>query len=504
MRLEASCNPCFRLVLLLCLGTLAWAAKPLQLDSSIFQRQLEEVPADTKVLLEFYAHWCPACQRFAPEYEKLAAVLNAEPKPAPKVLVARVDCAEEIALCSEFKIGHYPTIFLGQASEFIRREDPSNGVPQYDLQQGRSAEAIIKWLNEKLTASFTLNTGSEPATDQAAFKAGSAASGLRVPIAPKAPLRLLPLDPPASNLSQQVDLRDIEGATLLAMRYMLQNAEALRSPTGQAAAKGFISLMAQAHPSNRCRTDLQQLQAALPRLWPYAYHQGPDASIMQLPICGSTLEQPKPSQDPEWFMCQGSKSGSRGYTCGLWLLLHSLAARVEPSKTGGAVWMSAIKGFVGRYFQCSDCAQHFMEMASEPAAAHVKTRKQAIIWMWSAHNRVNARLAEEDADSQAGDPASPKEGIGDSIHWRQEASSTAHPGGGCAHSSRSTSNIPALESISSIADGGIQQARLRAGLVTVRPMGSGKACPIPWADSRRSGVQQEPHRKTGNTRGTNE
>ena len=96
MRLEASCNPCFRLVLLLCLGTLAWAAKPLQLDSSIFQRQLEEVPADTKVLLEFYAHWCPACQRFAPEYEKLAAVLNAEPKPAPKVLVARVDCAEEV------------------------------------------------------------------------------------------------------------------------------------------------------------------------------------------------------------------------------------------------------------------------------------------------------------------------------------------------------------------------------------------------------------------------
>lgn len=46
------------------------------------------------------------------------------------------------------------------------------------------------------------------------------------------------------------------------------------------------------------------------------------------------------------------------------------------------------RGFVGRFFQCSDCAQHFMEMASEPAAAHVKSRKQAILWMWSAHNRV--------------------------------------------------------------------------------------------------------------------
>ncbi len=74
----------------------AWAAEPLQLDSTIFQTQLEQVPADTKVLLEFYAHWCPACQRFSPEYEHLAAVLNAEPKPEPKVLVARVDCAEEV------------------------------------------------------------------------------------------------------------------------------------------------------------------------------------------------------------------------------------------------------------------------------------------------------------------------------------------------------------------------------------------------------------------------
>lgn len=48
-----------------------------------------------------------------------------------------------------------------------------------------------------------------------------------------------------------MDLRDIEGATLLAMRYMLQNVEALRSPTGQSAAKSFIGLLAQAHPSNR-------------------------------------------------------------------------------------------------------------------------------------------------------------------------------------------------------------------------------------------------------------
>lgn len=85
------------IVTIVLLSTLARAADPLQLDSGTFQSQLAEVPADTKVLLEFYAHWCPACQRFSPEYEHLAAILNAEPKPVPKVLVTRVDCAEEVS-----------------------------------------------------------------------------------------------------------------------------------------------------------------------------------------------------------------------------------------------------------------------------------------------------------------------------------------------------------------------------------------------------------------------
>lgn len=99
----------------LAFGSLAWAAEPLQLDSGSFQSQLEQVPTDTKVLLEFYAHWCPACQRFAPEYEHLAAFLNAEPRPDPKILVARVDCAGEVRLpLMSFKVtqGFHENVYL--------------------------------------------------------------------------------------------------------------------------------------------------------------------------------------------------------------------------------------------------------------------------------------------------------------------------------------------------------------------------------------------------------
>lgn len=43
-----------------------------------------------------------------------------------------------------------------------------------------------------------------------------------------------------------------------------------------------------------------------------------------------------------WGSCQGSSPGTRGYTCGLWLLFHTLAAHVT-GDTGGALWMAAVK-----------------------------------------------------------------------------------------------------------------------------------------------------------------
>lgn len=45
----------------------------------------------------------------------------------------------------------------------------------------------------------------------------------------------------------------------------------------------------------------------------------------------------------EWGSCKGSRENSRGFTCGLWLLLHSLAARATPEATGGAFWMTAVR-----------------------------------------------------------------------------------------------------------------------------------------------------------------
>ena len=44
-----------------------------------------------------------------------------------------------------------------------------------------------------------------------------------------------------------------------------------------------------------------------------------------------------------WRSCKGSKEGKRGYTCGLWQMMHSLAARIADEDKGGAMWLRTIR-----------------------------------------------------------------------------------------------------------------------------------------------------------------
>lgn len=50
-----------------------------------------------------------------------------------------------------------------------------------------------------------------------------------------------------------------------------------------------------------------------------------------------------------------------------------------------------LRGFVEHFFQCSDCAKHFVGMATEKSALTVQSRREAVLWMWQAHNRVGAQ-----------------------------------------------------------------------------------------------------------------
>lgn len=96
-----------------------------------------------------------------------------------------------------------------------------------------------------------------------------------------------------------------------------------------------------------------------------------------------------------WVGCQGSVAGLRGFTCGLWTLFHYLtvqAAEHDISEDPLEV-LQAMHGYVKYMFGCTDCSNHFQEMAIKNKIWNVTTKDDAVLWLWSAHNEVNRRLS---------------------------------------------------------------------------------------------------------------
>lgn len=106
--------------------------------------------------------------------------------------------------------------------------------------------------------------------------------------------------------------------------------------------------------------------------------------------------------------CRGTVNGRRGYTCGLWTLFHFLTVQTTSSDHNSNAdpleVLRGIYGFVKHFFGCSHCSQHFQEMAQRENIWNIKSNEEAVLWLWSAHNQVNKRLAGDDTE----DPAFPK------------------------------------------------------------------------------------------------
>lgn len=210
------------------------------------------------------------------------------------------------------------------------------------------------------------------------------------------------------NFQRSVDLNDIEGAVVKSWEY-LTAPSSLRGIDTRKALEDWIDLLADSHPVKRCRQGAENAAEVLISAWPVGNELAAfPAALHDVKICGDTTFN-------DWTGCKGSLPSSRGYTCALWQLFHTLGARLPDSDAmSGARWMTAVRGFAKYFFQCSECARNFVKHASTVAADQVQTKKEAVLWMWSAHNVVNARLKIEEEEASVGDPEYPK------IQWPPE------------------------------------------------------------------------------------
>jgi thioredoxin 1 len=75
---------------------------------------IEEIPKDKKVVIDFFAHWCGPCKRIAPEYEEFS-------KKYTNVEFLKVDIDESNELAEAFGIESLPTFVLIENGNIINQ-----------------------------------------------------------------------------------------------------------------------------------------------------------------------------------------------------------------------------------------------------------------------------------------------------------------------------------------------------------------------------------------------
>ena len=418
--------------------------------------------------IEFFAPWCPHCQNFGPTWETVAAYFNkgegnGGSRPSPRVTVFSVDCVAERDMCHAFHIRGYPTVLFGTLAQFKAEKEKENAGALAKL-AARAARDVLDAIGKETGGSYALRSEAHTAEARAteARAKAAAAAGVKEKEGGAETKATKAREPP------RADLLDVAVATARAFGEM--TSPALLRPETRPAFFGFVDLLASAHPLRVCVDGARAIVNAFDELWPAEDGDmaGVRARLAEARVCGdgldalfaktaptvSTSETGKAgtnagsgsqSRDDAlvrahpWRSCAGSVEGTRGYTCGLWTLLHTLAARA-PGPEGGAAWFEKTTGWIEHFFPCDDCRAHFLAMAAEVPRGEIVTARDAQLWLWRAHNEVNARLAAREARGEgagSGDPAFPKAqwpayaaceacrevaaGANEAVRWDEEA-----------------------------------------------------------------------------------
>ncbi|XP_031475818.1 sulfhydryl oxidase 2-like isoform X2 [Nymphaea colorata] len=356
-----------------------------ELNGSNFDEVLKNAPSPWAIV-EFFAHWCPACRNYKPQYEKVAVLFNgADAVHGGIILMTRVDCAlkTNTKLCDRFSVGHFPMLLWGPPAEFASGNwEPKNNKSKIQaIDDARTADRLLNWINKQIGRSFSFDD--EKMEEQHLHSQNISVSG---PILQA--------------------IFDVEEATAKAFEIIFEHK--MVKPNTRAPLIQFLQLLVAHHPSMRCRKGSSEMLINFDNASPLNFWS-PHTEKDAIPIENSVLKSSHVCGEEVprgyWIFCRGSKNETRGFSCGLWVLLHSLSVRVDDAESHLA--FSTICSFIHDFFICEECRQHFYKMCSSVASPFNKTQDFAL-WLWRTHNKVNQRLMKEEEALKTGDPKFPK------------------------------------------------------------------------------------------------
>ncbi|KHJ75135.1 Erv1 / Alr family protein [Oesophagostomum dentatum] len=171
--------------------------------------------------------------------------------------------------------------------------------------------------------------------------------------------------------------------------------------------KSWIHALAKYAPGT---TPIRRL---LYRMDQWLQQQGPSMSYddwtKKLEQVHVDLGNPLP-KDIHWLACKGSKPHLRGYTCGVWVLAHAMAAEAYKIEENNSTFkpvdelLEPFHQFIVRFLSCEWCAKNFRKEVVTMKMNEVATREEMVMWLWRVHNFVNKRLSGYHSD----DPKFPK------------------------------------------------------------------------------------------------
>ncbi|CAN6446050.1 unnamed protein product [Victoria cruziana] len=287
-------------------------------------------------------------------------------------------------LCDRFSIGHFPMLLWGPPAEFASSNfEPKNNKSKIQaIDDARTADRLLNWINKQIGRKFYFD-------DQKMEEQHMDAQNISV----------------SGPILQAVF--DIEEATAKAFDIIFEH-KMVNSNT-RAALIQFLQLLITHHPSMRCRKGISEMlinfdDASLLNFWsPHTENNAiptENSVLKSSHVCGEEVPR------GYWIFCRGSKNDTRGFSCGLWVLLHSLSVRVDDAESHLA--FSTICNFIHHFFICEECRQNFYEMCSSVSSPFNRTQDFAL-WLWRTHNNVSERLMKEEAALKTGDPEFPKE-----------------------------------------------------------------------------------------------
>uniref|UniRef100_A0A7S4PY61 Sulfhydryl oxidase n=1 Tax=Alexandrium monilatum TaxID=311494 RepID=A0A7S4PY61_9DINO len=357
------------------------------------------LPDAQYILLEFFAPWCPHCQHFAPEMVKLVTALKGlqGADGIPLVAVRTVDCEklDMTALCNWADANMMPRLVFASSEALAVPLAPTSaqtpGVKEFF--PVASAEKILAWLRQQVPGWPPSSPTAEPFDRNVPFFGWSQ-----------------PLE--GAEEPAQAPIRDLEVAVVSLLHEAFSSLDFTNER--QQALFDLLELLCHAGPGGgSCRQSACRMHTSLKQRWgkflqeTMVMHnaQGdpmPATTFHYLDWAAVEREhrwcdRPWPDFAQEgWSWCRGRTPGTRGYTCGLWLLFHGLLAGAAAAKEPAApkAPLEVLRGTVSAFFGCADCRQKFL--AVPVTEEDLASPKIQALWLWQAHNLATARIAQEE------------------------------------------------------------------------------------------------------------